>query len=166
MLWLTRFSGLYPEKEDKSRVSKLKIVRKKFFANLIVSLPLDKQKEINGFYNELCDYVHLSETIKEDALSDFAMNLALSHPYYKEDVRRLKKTLGLNQYLLMKNISKLLQSSSKYKIGIVRGNQRYNVWHQNMRRITYVMKYLQLQGSPILLIINSDKTAGWIKNTT
>lgn len=68
--------------------------------------------------------------------------------------------------LKLKSISKLLQSSSKYKIGIVRGNQRYNVWNQNMRRITYVMKRLQLQTSPILLIINSDKTAGWIKNTT
>ena len=104
MLWLTRFSGLYPEKEDKSRVSKLKIVRKKFFANLIVSLPLDKQKEINGFYNELCDYVHLSEIIQEDALSDFSLNLALSHPYYKEDVKMLKKTLDLSQYLLMKSM--------------------------------------------------------------
>ena len=68
--------------------------------------------------------------------------------------------------LKLKSIAKLLQSSSKYKIGIVRGNQRYNVWNQNLRRITYVMKRLQLQASPILLIINSDKTAGWIKNTT
>ena len=94
----------YPEKEYKSRVSKLKIVRKNFFGNLIVSLPLDKQKEINGFYKELCDYVHLSETIQEDALGDFLMNLALTHPYYKEDLRMLKKTLDLNQYLLMKSL--------------------------------------------------------------
>ena len=94
----------FPEKEYKSRVSKLKIFKKKSFAKLIVSLPLDKQKELHGFYTELCDYVHLSEMIQTDALGDFSLNLALGHPYYKEDVRMLKKTLGLSQYLLMKSM--------------------------------------------------------------
>jgi len=66
--------------------------------------------------------------------------------------------------LRLKSISKLLQSDSNYLIGIVRGNQGYNVKYQNIRRITYVMKRLQLQNRSILLIINSDKTASWIKN--
>ena len=66
--------------------------------------------------------------------------------------------------LRLKSISKLLQSDSNYLIGIVRGKQGYNVRYQNIRRITYVMKRLQLQNRSILLIINSDKTASWIKN--
>jgi len=61
--------------------------------------------------------------------------------------------------LRLKSISKLLQSDSNYIIGIVRGNQRYNVKHQNIRRINYVMKRLQLLNRSILLIINSEKTA-------
>ena len=65
--------------------------------------------------------------------------------------------------LRLKSISKLLQSNSNYIIGIVRGNQRYNVLKQNMKRITYVKKRLKLLNRPILLIINSDKTARWIK---
>ena len=95
----------YPKEDYKSKVLKLEIVRKKKrFSDLLKSLPLYKQKEIKRFYKALCDYVHLSETIQEDALGDFLMNLALDHPYYQKDVKMFKKTLGLSQYLLMKSL--------------------------------------------------------------
>ena len=75
----------YPKEDYKSKVSKLEIVRKKNrFLDLIKRLPLDKRNEINEFYRALCNYVHLSEMIQTDALSDFALNLALGHPYYKD----------------------------------------------------------------------------------
>ncbi len=64
--------------------------------------------------------------------------------------------------LKLKSISKLLQSEADILIGIVRGNQRYNVWYSNKRRITDVMKRLQILRKPILLIINYQKSASWI----
>jgi len=64
--------------------------------------------------------------------------------------------------LKLKSISKLLQSEADVIIGIVRGNQRYNVWYSNKRRITHVMKRLQILRKPILLIINHQKSASWI----
>jgi len=64
--------------------------------------------------------------------------------------------------LKLKSISKLLQSEADVIIGIVRGNQRYNVWYSNKRRMIRVMKSLQILRRPILLIINSQKSASWI----
>lgn len=64
--------------------------------------------------------------------------------------------------LKLKSTSKLLQSETDMIIGIIRGNQRYNVWYRNMRRIKYVMKRLRIHRRPILLIINSHKSASWI----
>jgi len=64
--------------------------------------------------------------------------------------------------LKLKSISKLLQAEADIRIGIVRGNQRYNVWFSNKRRITYIMKRLQILRKPILLIINSQKSASLI----
>jgi len=64
--------------------------------------------------------------------------------------------------LKLKSISKLLQSEADILVGIVRGNQRYNVWYSNKRRITDVMKRLQILRKPILLIINYQKSASWI----
>jgi len=64
--------------------------------------------------------------------------------------------------LRLKSISKLLQSEADILIGIVRGNQRYNVWYSNKRRITDVMKRLQILRKPILLIIIYQKSASWI----
>ena len=64
--------------------------------------------------------------------------------------------------LKLKSISKLLQSEADVRIGIVRGNQRYNVWWSNKRRIAHIMKRLQIIRKPILLIINSQKSSSWI----
>ena len=64
--------------------------------------------------------------------------------------------------LKLKSISKLLQSGADTRIGIVRGNQRYNVWRSNKKRTAYIMKRLQILRKPILLIINYQKSASWI----
>jgi hypothetical protein len=95
----------YLEEDYKNKVSKLEIVRKKKFSDLLKGLPLDKQNEIKGFYGHLCDYVHLSEKIQMDALSDFSLNLALVHPYYEEDAKIFKNVLDLSKYLLIKSFS-------------------------------------------------------------
>jgi len=85
--------------------------------------------------------------------------------FVKHRLIRIAIEFDNGNLLRLKSISKLLQSDSNYVIGIVRGNQRYNVLEQNKKRITYVMKNLKLQNRSILLIINSDKTASWIKNS-
>lgn len=64
--------------------------------------------------------------------------------------------------LKLKSICKLLQSDADTRIGIVRGNQRYNVWWSNKRRIAYIMRRLRILKKPILLIINSQKSDSWI----
>lgn len=64
--------------------------------------------------------------------------------------------------LKLKSISKLLQSDANIRIGVVRGNQRVNVWSSNKRRISYVMKRLEILRKPICLIINSHKSTSWI----
>jgi len=64
--------------------------------------------------------------------------------------------------LKLKSISKLLQSDADIRIGIVRGNQRYNVWWSNKRRIANIMRRLEILRKPILLIINSQKSTSWI----
>ena len=83
--------------------------------------------------------------------------------FVKHKQTRIAIMFDNGNLLRLKSISKLLQSNSNYIIGIVRGNQRYNVLKQNIKRITYVKKRLKLLNRPILLIINSDKTARWIK---
>jgi len=64
--------------------------------------------------------------------------------------------------LKLKSISKLLQVDADTRIGIVRGNQRFNVWWTNKNRIAYIMRRLRILKKPILLIINSQKSASWI----
>ncbi|PVX23974.1 MAG: hypothetical protein CW691_09280 [Candidatus Bathyarchaeum sp.] len=64
--------------------------------------------------------------------------------------------------LKLKSISKLLQSDADIRIGVVRGNKRANVWPSNKRRISYVMRRLEILKKPIYLIINSNKSASWI----
>lgn len=64
--------------------------------------------------------------------------------------------------LKLKSISKLLQSDANIRIGVVRGNQRYNVWWSNKRRIAHIMRRLRILNKPIFLIINSQKSASWI----
>jgi len=64
--------------------------------------------------------------------------------------------------LKLKSICKLLQSDADIRIGVVRGNQRYNVWWSNKRRIAYIMKKLRILKKRILLIINSHKSDSWI----
>jgi len=64
--------------------------------------------------------------------------------------------------LKLKSISKLLQSKADVRIGIVRGNKRYNVWWSNKRRIAQVMRRLQIINKPILLIIIFQKSSSWI----
>ena len=62
----------------------------------------------------------------------------------------------------LKSVSKLLQSDANIRIGVVRGNQRVNVWSSNKRRISYVMRRLEILRKPIYLIIISHKSASWI----
>jgi hypothetical protein len=64
--------------------------------------------------------------------------------------------------LKLKSISKLLQVDADTRIGIVRGNQKYNVWWTNKNRVAYIMRRLRILQKPILLIINSQKSASWI----
>jgi hypothetical protein len=64
--------------------------------------------------------------------------------------------------LKLKSISKLLQIDADTRIGIVRGNQKFNVWWTNKNRIAYIMRRLRILKKPILLIINSQKSASWI----
>ena len=64
--------------------------------------------------------------------------------------------------LKFKSISKLLQVDTDTRIGIVKGNQKYNVWWANKKRIAYIMRRLRILKKPILLIINSQKSASWI----
>ena len=64
--------------------------------------------------------------------------------------------------LRLKSICKLLQSDADTRIGVVRGNQRYNVWWSNKKRIAWIMRKLGILKKPILLIINSQKSDSWI----
>ena len=73
------------------------------FKDLLRDLPREKQDELNEFYRELCNYVHLSEQAQTDALSDFGLNIALKHPCYEKDKEMLEKTFEYSIQLLLKS---------------------------------------------------------------
>jgi len=87
--------------EEKMKI--LKNLRWKRFKELLQDLPSEKRKELGDFYNELCNYVHLSEESQTDALRDFGLNLALRHPYYEQDKEMLEKTFAYANFLLLKS---------------------------------------------------------------
>ena len=93
----------YPEKTYEEKLVGLKDVPR-MFKKLLRDLPEEKQKEINDFYHELCDYVHPSERVHTDALRDFGLNLALGHPEYERDRELLEKTFASANYLLLKSL--------------------------------------------------------------
>jgi len=76
-------------------------LRKKWFKALLQGLTSEKRKELRDFYDELCNYVHLSEESQTDALRDFGLNLALRHPYYEQDKEMLEKTFDYANFLLL-----------------------------------------------------------------
>ncbi len=63
--------------------------------------------------------------------------------------------------LKLKSICKLLQSGADLMIGIVRGNQYYNVKVSNIKRVKWIMNKLQISRK-ILLISLSPKSYFWI----
>jgi len=71
---------------------------------LLHGIPVKKQNELEKFYSDLCEYVHLSELAQTDALRDFSLNLALQHPYYEEDKEMLKAVFEYSRYLLLESL--------------------------------------------------------------
>ena len=90
----------YPEKTYEEKVKKLHKVRFNKFKELVQSLPVEKRVEINDFYGDLCNYVHLSEITQTDALRDFELGLILGHPEYEEDKEMLAKAVTYSCYML------------------------------------------------------------------
>lgn len=86
------------EKKEILRIFKEK--RMRLEKDLLKDLKTQKRREVGKFYNELCDYVHLSEESQTDALKDFSLNILLSHPEYEKDREMFEKTLDYSSYLL------------------------------------------------------------------
>jgi hypothetical protein len=97
---------MHQEVTYECKVSILKEVRWKKFKDLLKSCPNGKRNEPNRLYNELCDYVHLSEEVQSDATRDYGFNIALELPFYEKDIKLLKKTFECSCYLLLKSLEK------------------------------------------------------------
>lgn len=84
-----------------------KVISKRLiFGKLLEDLANKKYSELAEFYDELCNYVHLSEMAQTDALRDFGLNLALRHPEYESDREMLEKTFQYSRYLLLRTLER------------------------------------------------------------
>jgi hypothetical protein len=76
--------------------------RRPRFGELLIDVP--NREQLKSFYDELCNYVHLSQTAQTDELRYFAWDLALKHPQYETDREMLERTFGHSRYLLLRSL--------------------------------------------------------------
>ena len=102
--------SMHQEITYECRVAILKEVRWKKFKDLLKGLPKVKRNQLKSFYDELCDYVHLSEEAQTDATQDYGFNIALGLLFYEEDIKMLEKTFECSCYVLLKSLEKAASS--------------------------------------------------------
>lgn len=90
----------YPKTTYKCKVNILEEVRRKRFTDLLKGLP--KKNKLKRFYDDLCNYVHLSEITQTDA-RDPSLIRARIYRLYEEDKGMLEKTFCYSKYLLLMN---------------------------------------------------------------